>query len=248
MDGVLHKPFTIAQLGETLTRHLGQTAPDEIEAAPPAASRDDTEQASQEPGLAEQDLAEQDGSVRDGGACAPIAIPPQSFVAVHAQEREEGLAPGPEGAQAQAQAQDDADAPPVLDEELIGQLQQMGETAGPDFLRRVLGLYLEHAPKALGDLRAAASRGDPQQIASAAHALKSMSANIGALPLVDRLGAMETAAKQEATGPDAAALDDIESMLDAVFAALNARFGEALAGVAPARGGDRGQKERKKRA
>ncbi len=201
-----------------------------------------------EPDLAEKNLAEKNGLAQDAGACAPIAIPSQSFVAVHAQEREkereEERVPVPEG----PQPQDGADAHPVLDEELIGQLQQMGETSGPDFLRRVLGLYLEHAPRALGDLREAASHGDPQQIASAAHALKSMSANIGALPLVDHLGAMETTAKQEATCPDAAALDGIEAMLDAVFAALNARFGEALAGIAPAHGGDPASKEQKKRA
>ncbi|KPQ11826.1 MAG: Signal transduction histidine kinase [Saliniramus fredricksonii] len=255
MDGVLHKPFTIAQLGETLSRHIGQAAPDEIEAGPPAASLDDTEQVPQEPDLAGQaDIVP-----------AKTAIPLQSYVTVLAQKPTETSEPEDQGepgeaatapscvpevvaAATQEQEQDNADARPVLDEDLIGQLQQMGETAGPDFLRRVLGLYLEHAPKALGDLREAASHGDPQQIASAAHALKSMSANIGALPLVDRLGAMETAAQQEAISPDAAELDDIESMLDTVFAALTARFGEALAGDAPARSGDQAPKAGKKRA
>ena len=280
MDGVLHKPFTIAQLSETLTRHLGQAAPDKIEAAHPVASQDDAEQGTTRQGTTRQGTTRQGTAEQPDIARAKTAIPPQSYVTVQAQEpaedpepdekHEPGEAPTFEAGAARAadavsadasaepveaetaqvaapeitgeamaempQADEAEDAPPVLDEELVAQLQQMAETGGPDFLRRVLGLYLEHAPKALDDLREAASRGDPQQSASAAHALKSMSANIGAMPLVESLGAMEHAANQAASCPDPEALDDIACMLDAVFAALQARFGETMGDAVPARG------------
>ncbi|MGY6646901.1 MAG: ATP-binding protein [Salinarimonas sp.] len=270
MDGVLHKPFTIAQLSETLTRNLGQAAPDEIKAARTVASQNDAEQ-----GTSKHSTAEQPDIAR-----AKTAIPPQSYVTVEAKklagdpEPDEKHEPGEartfkagaartadtvsadasaepveaEIAQTAApeltveamaempQADEAEDSPPVLDEELVAQLQQMAETGGPDFLRRVLGLYLEHAPKALDDLREASSRGDPQQSASAAHALKSMSANIGALLLVDRLGSVEHTANQAASCPDPEALNDISCMLDAVFAALQARFGETIGDAAPAQG------------
>ena len=192
MDAVLHKPFTIAQLAEVLTRHLGKPDRATVGNRPP----DPVQPARGRSGV--------------GLAAAPV----------------DALARGDRGNEAEC-----LDAgEPILDPDLIDQLSQMAATGGPDFLQRVLRLYFEHAPQALAQLRDAASRSDTTQCASAAHALKSMSANIGALPFVERLGVIEEAAKQAQNCPDAAALDSLEAMLEQVFAALQASFPEALAG------------------
>jgi signal transduction histidine kinase/HPt (histidine-containing phosphotransfer) domain-containing protein/ActR/RegA family two-component response regulator len=168
MDGVLHKPFTIAQLADVLSRHLGTfattAAPVELPAAPPPPSQD----------------------------FAPDVAPET-----------------------------------VLDADLVAQLSDMARSSGPQFLRRVLHLYFEHAPETLAELRAAADANDPEASARAAHALKSMSANIGALCLVDRLDRIEAVAKGDRHCPDPAMLEALAGMLDRVVAALRERFPEA---------------------
>ena len=192
MDAVLHKPFTIAQLAQLLTRHLGKL--------------DRGGAGKKLPGPA-QPASDRSGS---GLPAAPV----------------DTLAQGDRGKEPEC-----LDGPgPILDPDLINQLSQMAESGGPDFLQRVLRLYLEHAPQALAALRDAALRSDATECASAAHALKSMSANIGALPLVERLGEIEQTAKEAQTCPDPAAGDRLEAMLEQVLAALHARFPEALAG------------------
>lgn len=247
MDGVLHKPFTIAQLGETLSRHLAAKAdgtmalPAPQSAEPEETARQEARQETRQETRREVWQETQEALPQKQAAVARAAIPPDSFVTVDIPKRRAPAEPGEEpSAGADAPVTDmprspDPEMPvpiqeePVLDEALVMQLQQMAETGGPAFLRRVLGLYLEHAPKALAELRDAAGSADPARSATSAHALKSMSANIGALPLVARLDAIEAAAKGEGICPAPETLDALAATLDHVFAALNARFPEALA-------------------
>ncbi len=182
MDGVLHKPFTIEQMGETLSRYL---------AAVPA-----------QPGPAGDAPAPQD----DDRDVASEAIPPDPDPTI------------PHG--------DEAAPPGILDPDVIGQLREMGEASGSAFLARVVGLYFEHAPPALEKLVAVAQAGDAAASAAAAHALKSMSANIGALDFVEMLGAVEGAAKRDGQCPDAGTLAGIEAGLAGVCTALRQAFPE----------------------
>lgn len=185
MDGVLHKPFTIEQMGETLSRYL---------AAVPA-----------QPGPAGDVAAPQ----HDDRDVASEAIPPDPD------------SPIPHG--------DEAAPPGILDPDVIGQLREMGQASGSAFLARVVGLYFEHAPAALEKLAIVSKDGDAAASASAAHALKSMSANIGALDFVEMLGAVEGAAKRDGACPDEARLAEIEAALAGVCDALRQTFPE-LAG------------------
>ena len=137
MDGVLHKPFTIATIAACLAQHLG------------------------------------------GGA---VAASPVS-----------------------AAASEDA----VLDEAAVAQLREMAALGRADFVQRVTGLYFEHAPEALADIRAAS---DAAALASAAHALKSMSLNIGAKQVSALTARIEANARAGET--DAAA--DIEALAAAL--------------------------------
>jgi len=66
-----------------------------------------------------------------------------------------------------------------------------------DFVRRVVGLYRSHAPEAAATLQAAHAEGDDDRLARAAHALKSMSLNIGAKTVAGVAAGIERAIRVE---------------------------------------------------
>jgi two-component system sensor histidine kinase BarA len=113
----------------------------------------------------------------------------------------------------------------LLDEEVLAGLVDMAARAGGDFSARVLGLYRDHAPKALADLRAAAGRGDADATARAAHGLKSMSLNIGGRALGSVLGEIEGGAWAGAVLPTDAEIAGLSPLLDRTLEALEARLG-----------------------
>ena len=85
---------------------------------------------------------------------------------------------------------------PVLDSQVLDELVQIAgsETA------RIVGLFLEDAPRLIAQLENAASAPDLNAMRDAAHTLKSSSANIGAM-------ALSTAAKRVELGARAQKLD-----------------------------------------
>ncbi|MGA4554502.1 ATP-binding protein [Methylorubrum aminovorans] len=163
MDGMLAKPFTLAQLGALLARHLSAAEGDRetvVPEAPPLAALDDA----------------------------------------------------------------------LLDEPTIANLEELGDR---DFLERILRLYLAQAPQTRLDLEDALARADAPAAARAAHGLKSMSANIGAVQVKDRAGAIERAARDgrldgnldgnlDGLADAASGLDDL---LARTVSALRLRFG-----------------------
>ncbi|MCA3696420.1 MAG: EAL domain-containing protein [Aquidulcibacter sp.] len=64
-----------------------------------------------------------------------------------------------------------------------------------DFVVRVVGLYRNHAPSTLIELKEALDAGDRERLAKAAHALKSMSLNIGASAIAKLAGGIEAAVR-----------------------------------------------------
>ncbi len=98
------------------------------------------------------------------------------------------------------------DAPPVVlpeadgdlfDQAVIGSLIEGLNNGRGDFVRRVVGLYRSHAPEAVTTLQAAHAEGDEDRLARAAHALKSMSLNIGAKTVAGVAGGIERAIRVE---------------------------------------------------
>jgi two-component system sensor histidine kinase BarA len=119
------------------------------------------------------------------------------------------------------------DAGGLLDEDVVAGLVDMAARAGGDFAARVLGLYREHAPKALADLRMAAVGADAEAVARTAHSLKSMSLNVGGRALADALGAIEAGARSGSVLPAEAELAGLSPLLDRTMAAVDARFAPA---------------------
>ncbi|MDE2579342.1 MAG: response regulator [Hyphomicrobiales bacterium] len=89
-----------------------------------------------------------------------------------------------------------ASAPPVeepaIDPAMIDDLRRMA--GGEALVRRVVALYAAQAPQTVAEIDRAAAAGDTEALRRAAHALKSMSLNIGATTVARSALAIEQAA------------------------------------------------------
>jgi two-component system sensor histidine kinase BarA len=158
MDGLLLKPFNLAQLGARLAEHL-----------------------------------------------RPAATAPS------------GSAP-PEPAAGTALDMSSAD---ILDAHTMETFAMLA-SADASAVQRIVHIFAEHAPQALDRLIGSLGSGSGETIASAAHALKSMTMSVGALGLAEKLGAMEKAARRGEAIPSATELDGVRRNLAEVVAALDA--------------------------
>lgn len=82
---------------------------------------------------------------------------------------------------------------PVLDRAVIAGLAELGN--GQAVLRKVLRLFLAHAPEAVAAIRRTVATAEPVALADAVHGLKSMCANIGAKRTAAACHALETLAR-----------------------------------------------------
>jgi two-component system sensor histidine kinase BarA len=136
------------------------------------------------------------------------------------------LAPGDH---TEVQLASDIPASPAAEEELLdgeslAQLEAMASTSGRDFITRIIGLYFEHAPKAVDELRCAAAREEADAIARAAHSLKSMSVNVGATGLARLLSLIEGRARQDGHLPTKDEIGAVVAILAATMDALRRHF------------------------
>jgi signal transduction histidine kinase/CheY-like chemotaxis protein len=117
-------------------------------------------------------------------------------------------------------AANDALAQKLLNEATLAQLEVLGAA----FTRRVFGLYLEHAPKAIEEARAACAAGDAQTVARAAHALKSMSLNIGAEGVVASAADLERRANLDGVAPVREEVEALATLLGSTCRAVRERL------------------------
>ena len=125
----------------------------------------------------------------------------------------------------------------LIDPDVAAQLAGMASAGRGEFVARIYGLYRDNAPAALEQLAAAAGQGDPAAAAKAAHALKSMSFNVGAKAVAAAAGAMEAAARDGVT-PAPAQVSHLLDLLAATLVRLGAgAASSAFAAPAVARPG-----------
>ncbi|OYX32696.1 MAG: hypothetical protein B7Y99_08145 [Caulobacterales bacterium 32-69-10] len=86
----------------------------------------------------------------------------------------------------------------LIDPEVAAALASMAAGGKGDFVEKVRGLYRDNAPASVAHMRAAVEAGDAEAAAKAAHALKSMSLNIGACEVARRTAEIEEAAREGA--------------------------------------------------
>ena len=95
---------------------------------------------------------------------------------------------------------------------------------------RIVALYCAHAPQSLTAIMNAFEAGDRDALGGAAHALKSMSANIGAVAVYAAAQAIERACRLDMRLPDAELVSGLPALVD--FASAEVRR-LAEAGAAP---------------
>jgi len=107
-------------------------------------------------------------------------------------------------------------APEILDidPKIIAGLREMsgGENAA---VMRIVALYCAHAPQSLAAIVAAYEAGDCKALGSAAHALKSMSANIGAMKVYAAAQAIERAARLDQRLPEDELMTGLPALVEA---------------------------------
>lgn len=110
---------------------------------------------------------------------------------------------------------------PVLDREVIGRLERLGQAAGEDLVSQLTELFLADAGARVAAMREGLSADDPGSVGRSAHSLRGASANIGATDLALLCASLS----------DVAAADDLADG-DSKVAAIEAEFervSEALA-------------------
>ena len=83
----------------------------------------------------------------------------------------------------------------LLDDAVLASIREM-QAQGDDLAGRVIALYIEHAPRLLGAVLAT-DADDSKALAEAAHALKSLSRNIGAIRVGNLCDSIESAERSE---------------------------------------------------
>jgi signal transduction histidine kinase/CheY-like chemotaxis protein len=95
-------------------------------------------------------------------------------------------------------------APPLLDETVLQDLASTGPRGSTAFMEKVFGIFIEQAPKSAAKIEAAFGIGNIAEIGRVAHAIKSMSFNIGAAAAAAMAAELERRANLEpdGVGPD----------------------------------------------
>ncbi len=110
----------------------------------------------------------------------------------------------------------------VLDPQALGRIRALHRPGTEDLLAKVVDLYVSNSASLTEAMRLAALSHDIEGIKSAAHALKSSSANIGALAFAELCNEVEAAARQETIDHACALVNKLLGEHRQVLAALTA--------------------------
>jgi CheY-like chemotaxis protein len=111
----------------------------------------------------------------------------------------------------------------ILDQGALGRIRALHRPGGPNLLAKVLGLYGSSSLALTEALRSAAAAQDAEGLRQAAHALKSSSANIGALGFADLCKSVELAASTGNLADACLLLDELMAEHAKVLRALEAQ-------------------------
>ena len=119
-----------------------------------------------------------------------------------------------------------ANAEPHVDPQVLDNIIALGG-GGPDLLRRMISIYLKDAPRRMEGIRSGMAAGDASRVASAAHALKSANANVGATALAEMCKSLERHCRGGTTTGAEVLVGTIEQEFAQVTAELAAHAQEA---------------------
>jgi HPt (histidine-containing phosphotransfer) domain-containing protein len=132
---------------------------------------------------------------------------------VSGSSEDQGIEPQNQGRREVRPALEEPPAGHPLDDRVLREIRALQREGAPDLLDKVMRAYVSETPTLLEKLAHAVEQGDAAGICQAAHALKSSSANIGALPLAELFKKMEALAKDKS-------LDQVKP----VFAHISVEF------------------------
>jgi CheY-like chemotaxis protein/HPt (histidine-containing phosphotransfer) domain-containing protein len=110
-----------------------------------------------------------------------------------------------------------------LNSNVLRELEEMAGPASASFLQRIFGLYLDNVPRVRAELLRAARADDAEGCGMAAHALKSMSHNIGATKVAAAAERVERCREQD-HAPAAADVDALLAALQATCVEIETRL------------------------
>ena len=127
---------------------------------------------------------------------------------------------GQERPSPQSKASITAKDDPLLDPAVLDGIREM-QRPGDDLAGRVIRLYRQHAPRALDTLQERIAGGTAKPVADAAHALKSLSRNIGAVKVAELCNRLEKMARDGDTREARTLCDSIAEALGETLSALD---------------------------
>jgi HPt (histidine-containing phosphotransfer) domain-containing protein len=109
----------------------------------------------------------------------------------------------------------------ILSREVVSQIRQLG---GEKLLNELAELYLEHTPKRLESLGVGVRRGNREQVAKAAHSIRSSSLSLGAAQVAENAAAIERLANAGSSED----LDQLAARLEEAAAAVMGHLASEL--------------------
>ena len=106
---------------------------------------------------------------------------------------------------------------PVIDVDVLDSIREFQSGDGMELINRLFGLFREHAPDAVKTIELHLRASEYAPLANAAHALKSMSNNIGARRLANCCGRLEQQAKEETSLQVTEVLAQLDTELKLAF-------------------------------
>jgi signal transduction histidine kinase/CheY-like chemotaxis protein len=203
MNAVLHKPFTLQAMADTLLAHLPpepvkRSGVDPRAIPEPIFERIPLPEAGPRAQPADEIVAD---------VVAPITKPPATL---HAETSSAGFFMG---LSVEAGLQGD----PILEPGVTRQLLDMARMGGASAVARIYRLYLENGPPALEEISQAVAASDLPRTGRAAHALKSMSLSLGAQRVSALTSELEKAARGDAHPFFAELRDRIAGEMDLAY-------------------------------
>lgn len=134
--------------------------------------------------------------------------------------------PAPVGAAVLSRAgtQTMTDTQPILDREVIATLRELGGEDDPALFIELVNLFLADTPERLQAMREALEKRDLHAVERAAHALKSSSANLGALGLSHLFREIESAGRERDLDRTASLVERARPEYERVEAALRSEL------------------------
>lgn len=115
----------------------------------------------------------------------------------------------------------------IIDPESIESLRSLNPGDNDEFLREIIGIFLDDTPKRLTELDQCLASGDVKTFTRAAHSIKGSSANLGAMVLRASAEKLEHTSSAEGLGNVSALIAQVQ----ADYAAAKAEL-ERIAGLA----------------